>query len=251
MGSTRTATALALATLVFLAVVDAGAQRHARDFDAMREKMVEEVRGDMRRVRDYVGSGDLSPAVLEALSNVERHLFVPESWLDRAYDNGPLPIGEGQTISQPFIVALMTDLLGVDTRSKVLELGTGSGYQAAILAEIVDEVFTIEIVAPLGEQAAFRLDRLGYHNVHVRIGDGTGGWPEEAPFDAIIVTAAGVEIPEALMQQLKVGGRLVIPVGPQNAVQQLMVITRDSENEYTKETTIPVRFVPITGDNAG
>jgi protein-L-isoaspartate(D-aspartate) O-methyltransferase len=208
--------------------------------------MVEEIKDDMFRVRAYIGKDRLSEPVVEAIDRVQRHLFVPEDLLNYAYDNNPLPIGEGQTISQPFIVALMTELLEVDSRSRVLELGTGSGYQAAVLAEIVEEVYSIEIVEPLAKQAAARLEKLGYFNVHVKHGDGTLGWPEHAPFDGIIVTAAGVEIPDALLDQLAPGAKLVIPVGTQREVQQLMVITRNEDGTFSERTTIPVRFVPIT-----
>lgn len=222
-----------------------------RDWVAMRDKMVSEVQYDMERVRDITGRDELSPEITNALRHVERHLFVPDEYMTFAYDNRPLPIGRGQTISQPFIVALMTELLNVDKRSRVLELGTGSGYQAAVLGELVDEVYTIEIVVPLAQVASDRLEKLGYTNVHARQGDGTLGWPEAAPFDGIIVTAAGIHIPQPLLDQLVVGGRLVMPVGAQNQTQQLMVITRNEDGTFTEERTIPVRFVPITGDNAG
>ncbi|MEX0941004.1 MAG: protein-L-isoaspartate(D-aspartate) O-methyltransferase [Pseudomonadales bacterium] len=222
-----------------------------QDWVAMRDKMVAEVQYDMARVRDITGRDQLSPEVTQALGDVERHLFVPDGYRSFAYDNRPLPIGEGQTISQPFIVALMTELLNVDKRSRVLELGTGSGYQAAVLAEVVDEVYTIEIVVSLARVAADRLEKLGYTNIHVRQGDGTLGWPEAAPFDGIMVTAAGIDIPRPLLEQLASGGRLVMPVGARDQTQQLMVITRNEDGTFTEEPTIPVRFVPITGDNAG
>ncbi|MDZ7684917.1 MAG: protein-L-isoaspartate(D-aspartate) O-methyltransferase [Gammaproteobacteria bacterium] len=193
----------------------------AKDFDAMREQMIDEVQADMRRSARYTGLDRLSPDVAEALSRVERHEFVPESAQHHAYRNAPLPIGEGQTISQPFIVGLMTELLSVDENSKVYELGTGSGYQAAVLGELVDEVYTVEIVESLGRDAEQRLHRLGYDNIHIRIGDGTKGWPSQAPFDGIIVTAAGVDVPPDLKEQLKPGGRMVIPVGGRFETQQL------------------------------
>lgn len=183
--------------------------------------------------------------VLAALREVPRHLFVPEEFREQAYEDHPLPIGEGQTISQPYIVGLMTELLQVAPGDKVLEVGTGSGYQAAVLAAMGCQVFTIEIRPTLAAQAAERLKRLGYANVHVRVGDGYRGWPEEAPFAGIIVTAAPEKIPQPLLQQLAVGGRLVIPVG--SFYQQLKVITREAEG-YSETDVIPVRFVPMAGE---
>lgn len=183
--------------------------------------------------------------VLSALRQVPRHLFVPEEFREQAYEDHPLPIGEGQTISQPYIVGLMTELLQVKPGDKVLEVGTGSGYQAAVLAAMGCQVFTIEIRPTLAAQAAERLKRLGYANVQVRVGDGYRGWPEEAPFAGIIVTAAPEKIPEPLLQQLAVGGRLVIPVG--SFYQQLKVITREAEG-YSEKDVIPVRFVPMAGE---
>jgi len=184
-------------------------------------------------------------AVLEAVRKVPRHRFVPEWLRGRAYDDNPLPIGDGQTISQPYIVAWMTELIGPKKGMRVLEIGTGSGYQAAVLAELVDEVDTIEVVAALGHQAELRLRDAGYRNVRTRIGDGYHGWPERAPFDAIILTAAPPEdVPQPLLEQLKVGGRLVAPVGRDD--QQLVRITR-TETGYLREILAPVRFVPMTG----
>lgn len=186
-------------------------------------------------------------ATLEAMRMVPRHEFVPPEMRRYAYEDRPLAIGNGQTISQPYIVAFMTSVIDPDPESKVLEIGTGSGYQAAVLAEIVQEVYTIEIIPELGEEAERRLSRLGYDNVHTRIGDGYHGWPEEAPFDAIVVTAAPDKIPEPLIKQLKDGGRLVIPVGPRYSVQSLQLITRNGDKTRTK-TLFPVRFVPFTRD---
>jgi protein-L-isoaspartate(D-aspartate) O-methyltransferase len=183
--------------------------------------------------------------VLDAMREVPRHRFVPEGYRGDAYADSPLPIGEGQTISQPYIVALMTSLLELDGDEKVLEIGTGSGYQAAVLARLVREVYSVEILRPLGEQARTTLEELGYDNVHVRVGDGYKGWPEKAPFDGIIVTAAPERIPEPLIEQLKVGGRLVIPVG--NFWQNLLVITKTADG-VEKRTVLPVRFVPMTGE---
>lgn len=183
--------------------------------------------------------------VLKAMRTVPRHRFVPASLVDRAYSDGPLPIGENQTISQPYIVALMTELLGLKGGEKVLEIGTGSGYQAAVLAEIVDQVYTIEIICSLAETAEKRLKQMGYNNVTVRCADGYQGWEEHAPFDGIIVTAAPDHIPQPLVDQLKVGAKLVIPVG--DVFQELMVITK-TETGIKKMNAIPVRFVPMTGE---
>lgn len=189
--------------------------------------------------------GVLDEKVLAAMGKVPRHLFVSEQLAGAAYSDEPLPIGYGQTISQPYIVALMTELAGLEGGETVLEVGTGSGYQAAVLAEIAARVFSIEIVEPLAASATERLRRLGYANIVVRQGDGYRGWPEEAPFDAIIVTAAPDHVPEPLVGELKVGGRLVIPVG--DLSQELLTITK-TENGTVTERVIPVRFVPMTGE---
>lgn len=192
------------------------------------------------------GRGVENAAVLDALRQVPRHLFIPESVRDQAYEDFPLPIGEGQTISQPYIVALMTQLADLGPEDKVLEIGTGSGYQAAVLSRLAREVYSIEILEPLGRRAAGTLQRLGYDNVHVRVGDGYGGWPEEAPFDAILVTAAAPDQPPPpLEEQLKVGGRMVIPVG--KYFQDLVVLTRTPQGKV-RRSVIPVRFVPMTGE---
>jgi protein-L-isoaspartate(D-aspartate) O-methyltransferase len=177
---------------------------------------------------------------------VPRHEFVPPNFIDRAYDNQPLPIGHGQTISQPYIVALMSQALGVETGERVLEVGTGSGYQAAVLAEMGLEVYSIEIIEPLAEEAERRLERLGYENVTVRRGDGYFGWPEQAPFDGIIVTAAPDHVPPPLKDQLAIGAMLVIPVGPVGGYQELWRITRLGEEEFQSESLGGVRFVPLT-----
>ena len=216
------------------------------DFVAMREEMVDLIERQVLSIAAQVGRTELQPAVLEAVRRVPRHAFVPETLRDRAYGNHPLPIGLGQTISQPLMVALMTDLLAIDESSRVLEIGTGSGYQAAVLAEIVDEVYTIEVVEPLAQSALVRLRDLGYSNIYVRVGDGTLGWPERQPFDAIIVTAAGIEIPPALLDQLKPGGRMVMPIGAQDEVQQLQLIELSLDNKLSTKNVLPVRFVPIT-----
>ncbi len=182
---------------------------------------------------------------LAAMRAVPRHLFVPPEVAAQAYADHPLPIGHGQTISQPYVVAFMTEALGLDGDETVLEIGTGSGYQAAVLAEIVPRVYSIEIVAPLAEEAAVRLRDLGYENVEVRSGDGYAGWPEAAPFHAIIVTAAAPRIPEPLKQQLRDGGRLILPVG--DDWQELVVVTRRGDR-FEERRVLPVRFVPMTGE---
>jgi protein-L-isoaspartate(D-aspartate) O-methyltransferase len=183
-------------------------------------------------------------ATLAALRKVKRHLFVPEAARAQAYDDHPLPIGHGQTISQPYIVAFMTEAAGLVGGENVLEVGTGSGYQAAVLGEIAARVYTIEIVAPLAESSSALLQRLGYTNVSVRAGDGYLGWPEAAPFDAILVTAAAPRIPEPLKQQLRDGGRLVLPLG--DDWQELVVVTRRGDR-FEEKRVLPVRFVPMTG----
>jgi protein-L-isoaspartate(D-aspartate) O-methyltransferase len=204
-----------------------------------RERMVDS-QIEARGVKDKL--------VLDVVRRVPRHLFVAEGLREVAYTDGPLPIGEGQTISQPYIVALMTELLRLKGGEKVLEIGTGSGYQAAILAEIAKEVYTIEIICPLAEMAEKRLKEMEYKNITVTCADGYQGWTEHAPFDAVIVTAAPHHIPQPLVDQLKIGGRLVIPVG--DLFQELVVVTK-TEKGIQKERNIPVRFVPMTGEAEG
>ena len=184
-------------------------------------------------------------AVLDALRTVKRHELVPEPYRKLAYEDHPLPIGEEQTISQPYIVGLMSELLRAKPGDKILEIGTGSGYQAAILAEMGLSVFSIEIIEPLAVRAEADLKRLGYFDVQVRHGDGYQGWPDEAPFDGIIITAAPPQLPQPLVDQLKPGGRLVVPVG--RGLQDLNVYTKKRDGSVTKKTIIPVRFVPMTG----
>ena len=196
-------------------------------------------------VRHLERQGIEDVRVLAAMRAVPRHEFVPQSQRAYAYEDRPLPIGLQQTISQPYIVALMTELLGCAPGDRVLEIGTGSGYQAAVLAELGCEVFTIEILAELGERAAATFERLGYVGVHTRIGDGYQGWPDEAPFDGIIVTAAPESIPEALVWQLAVGGRMVIPVGPTGGVQELLLLRKFEDGSLDEQAVIPVRFVPM------
>lgn len=219
------------------------------EYDALRHKMMEEVLADIVLEAPYTGSSTLSTSVMEAMQKVERHLFVPASQVMSAYLNRPLPIGYGQTISQPLIVAMMTELMQVKDSDTILEIGTGSGYQAAILGEIAKSVYSIEIIRPLGEKAAKRLKSLGYDNVHVRIGDGYYGWPEVSPFDAIIVTAAASHVPPALLKQLKPGGRILIPLGMHFMTQYLMLIEKQMDGSVTSRQILPVRFVPFTREH--
>jgi protein-L-isoaspartate(D-aspartate) O-methyltransferase len=193
------------------------------------------------------GQPGVDPLVLATMNKVERHLFVPRSQQRYGYENRPLPIGHGQTISQPYIVALMTDLLDPKSNQTVLEIGTGSGYQAAVLAELVKRVYTIEIVEPLGREAKDRIARLGYRNTEVKIGDGYYGWPEHGPFDGIIVTAAATHIPPPLIKQLKPGGKMVIPVGASFLTQYLLLVEKQRDGSVVSQQVLPVRFVPLTG----
>jgi protein-L-isoaspartate(D-aspartate) O-methyltransferase len=212
--------------------------------------MVEEIAALAREARAETGRATLSERVLAAMAKVPRHELVPADQKAIAYANRPLPIGLGQTISQPFIVALMTDIMEVKSGDRVLEIGTGSGYQAAVLAELAATVYTVEIVEPLAREAAGRLNQLGYRNVVAKVGDGFQGWPEHAPFDAIMVTAAPREVPQPLIEQLKPGGRLVVPVGGQAAGQALLLIEKKPDGTVTRRNILAVRFVPLT-DKSG
>lgn len=209
--------------------------------------LLDDVLCDVRETRCVTGRQTLDARVLAALRRVPRHAFVPDELQDRAYDNTPLPIGYGQTISQPYIVALMTDLIRPQADAVVLEVGTGSGYQTAILAELVRQVYSLEIVDQLAQQARERLRRLGYDNIEVRSGNGRLGWPEHAPYDAIVVTAAPTGIPPALIEQLKPGGTLVIPVGERFFGQDLLLVTKDEKGRIEEKNVLPVAFVPLTG----
>jgi len=209
--------------------------------------LLDEIRAEVSETWQYTGRAALAPRVLDAFAEVPRHAFLPDTLRAAAYINRPLPIGHGQTISQPYIVALMTDLLDPKADDIVLEIGTGSGYQAAVLAKLVKQVYSLEIVAALAEQASERLRRLGYGNVEVRQGDGHAGWPEHAPFDAIIVTAAAPDIPPLLIEQLKPGGRFLIPVGSRYSGQDLLLIEKHRHGRVSQKSVLPVIFVPLTG----
>jgi len=227
--------------------LSAGQSLGADRFEEDRRDMVQEIEQDVRDTSYYINKKQLDPRVMAAMGRVERHKFVPKSEEPWAYANRPLPIGHGQTISQPYIVALMTDMLSVGPDDRILEVGTGSGYQAAVLAELAAKVFTIEIIEPLGKAAAGRLAELQYNNVEAKTGDGYYGWPEEAPFDAIVVTAAAGHIPPPLLRQLKPGGVMAIPVGSRFTVQQLVLVEKDETGKIRTRQILPVRFVPLTG----
>ncbi len=217
------------------------------DFDSMRQQMIEEIEQQVRETASQLDDDKLDPRVIEALGKVPRHEFVLPTRRHQAYENRPLPIGYGQTISQPYIVAVMTDLLQLEPDDKVLEIGTGSGYQAAVASELVKKVYSIEIIHTLGRKARKRLKRLGYDNIQVRLGDGYYGWQEHGPYDAIIVTAAASHIPPPLVKQLKPGGRMIIPVGSRFATQQLVLVEKNKQGELRTRQLMPVTFVPLTG----
>lgn len=219
-------------------------------FSRARHAMVAEVEAMAEELNSAPdGTPAISSAVLDALGRVPRHRFVPEIEWEFAYLNRPLSIGYGQTISQPYIVAFMTDLLKLKPGSRVLEIGTGCGYQTAVLAEAGAEVYSIEIVGPLASQAAEILQALGYHHVHVRQGDGYHGWVEHAPYDGIIVTAGASHVPQPLLEQLKPGGRMIIPLGEAYAAQELLLISKDEQGAVHRHEVLPVRFVPLTGEH--
>lgn len=215
------------------------------NFAEARDRLIEEIRLEARETVGFLGRDTLDPRVLDAIRKVPREAFVTPDKRDLAYINRPLPIGHGQTISQPFIVAAMTDMLALRPSARVLEIGTGCGYQTAILAELAERVFTIEVVAPLARGAQERLEELGYANIEYRIGDGGLGWPEEAPFDAIIVTAAAPTRPDTLIDQLAPGGRMAVPVGRAGFTQTLTLIEKDADGRVTETPGLPVAFVPL------
>jgi protein-L-isoaspartate(D-aspartate) O-methyltransferase len=230
--------------LLALLLLPAGSP--AADFEEERSELVKELIVQFKR-HEPAGIKDPSQDVVRAMLETRRHEFVPDDLEDEAYENRPLPIGFGQTISQPFIVMLMTELLKPESGNKVLEVGTGSGYQAAVLSQIVDHVHSIEIIPELAEQARNKMDRLGYGNVTVVHGDGYYGIPEHAPYDSIIVTAAAGHVPPPLVDQLAPGGRMAIPVGQPFMTQQLMLVEKDMSGETTTRSILPVAFVPLTG----
>ena len=241
---------LLLALGVFLALLAAArlsAAAAQADLAAERARMVTTIAAHAKRATTALGRESLAPEILKVVGDVPRHEFVPDGLRGDAYADRPLPIGYGQTISQPFIVALMTDLLRVQPDHVVLEVGTGSGYQAAVLAHLARRVHTIEIVPALAQSAGARLQRLGFDNVATRSGDGYYGWEEAALFDGIMVTAAASQIPPPLIQQLKPGGRMVIPLGAPFALQHLVLVERNAEGRVTTRQMLPVAFVPLTG----
>jgi protein-L-isoaspartate(D-aspartate) O-methyltransferase len=234
---------------LWIILVSAGKAQAEDPYLMQRLALINEIQAGVRATSVMLGRSALNPRIIEALKKVPRHEFVDEKYRSYAYENRPLPIGHGQTISQPYIVAIMTDLLDVDETANVLEIGTGSAYQAAILGELVADVYTVEIVEPLAESAKERLQRLHYNNVHARQGDGYYGWEEAAPFDAILVTAAASHIPPPLIKQLKPGGRMLIPVGDRFNVQQLVLVEKNQNNKVTTRQLLPVAFVPLTGQH--
>jgi protein-L-isoaspartate(D-aspartate) O-methyltransferase len=235
-----------LALTIFVATVACAAPTQAQDARGdERSAMIEVIEAHARFAPTAVENGKLDPAVLQVMRTVPRHEFVPAGVRVYAYQDRPLPIGYGQTISQPFIVALMTHLLELDRGEKVLEIGTGSGYQAAVLSPLAERVFSIEIVPELSASASEALKRLDFANVETRVGDGYYGWPEEAPFDAIIVTAAASQVPPPLVKQLKAGGRMVIPIGGPFYTQQLMLVEKGDDARITTHQLLPVQFVPL------
>lgn len=219
----------------------------ADDYALQRQQMLIKIEDGLRTTSSYIDKKSFNMQVMQAMNEVPRHLFVSEEMRGKAYDNQPLPIGYGQTISQPYIVALMTDLLQTQPEQHVLEIGTGSGYQAAVLSQLVTQVYSIEIIEDLGKSTAQLLDRLGYKNIETRIADGYDGWPDQAPFDSIIVTAAISHIPPPLVQQLKKGGRMIIPVGTRFQTQYLTLVEKDMQGAVTTRQVLPVYFVPFTG----
>lgn len=218
-----------------------------QSFVQQRQALVNRIKDDVIATSYFLQQTQLDERVLNAIGKVPRHEFVPQNQRSYAYENRPLSIGHGQTISQPYIVAIMTDLLKPQPTDRILEIGTGSGYQAAVLAELVSQVYSIEIIPKLADQAADNLKRTGYGAVNTRTGDGYYGWESAAPFDAIVVTAVASHIPPPLIKQLKQGGRMIIPVGTSFMTQYLVLVTKDADEKITTRQILPVRFVPLTG----
>ena len=219
----------------------------ADEYTLHRQQMVDVIEDDVHTTEKAINKKSFNKVVMQAINTVPRHEFVPAGLRSQAYENRPLPIGHGQTISQPYIVALMTDLLEPQPDQRILEIGTGSGYQAAVLAQLVAQVYSIEIIEALGESSTQLLNHLGYDNIETRIADGHNGWPQHAPFDGIIVTAAISHIPPPLVQQLKKGGRMIIPVGTRFQTQYLTLVEKDMQGKITSRQLLPVAFVPFTG----
>jgi protein-L-isoaspartate(D-aspartate) O-methyltransferase len=240
---------VALAGGLIPSAAEAMGARSPEEYEWQRARMVDQIAALARETAAETGRAALSARVIAAMGKVPRHEFVPAGERRNAYADRPLSIGHGQTISQPYIVALMTDFMDVQPGDRVLEIGTGSGYQAAVLAELARTVYTVEIVEPLAREARERFERLGYRNVVARTGDGYRGWPEHAPFDSIMVTAAPREVPQPLIDQLKTGGRLVVPVGGQASGQALLLVEKRADGTITRRNVLAVRFVPLTGES--
>jgi len=218
-------------------------------YESRKQRLLEDIERDYRFTASYTGKAQPDPRVMDALEQVQRHAFISEKELPFAYENFPLPIGYGQTISQPFIVALMTDMLHIDRNDIILEVGTGCGYQTAILSLLAKEVCSSDIIGPLAVSAGERLRELGYNNVTVRHGDGYFGWPEKAPFSGIIVTATAAEVPPPLLEQIAPGGRMIIPIGETRGAQQLTLFTKNPAGKISHRFVLDVAFVPLTGDH--
>lgn len=242
----RSGTKVLLGAILLVALVGASVADE-RDWSRLRSELVSAIEGDVRDTARYLGRSRLDDRVLAAIGRVPRHELVPEDQRRYAYENRPLPIGYGQTISQPYIVAIMTDLIDPQPDDVVLEVGTGSGYQAAVLAEVVGRVCSMEIIPQLADRARKDLTRIGYGSIRTRKGDGYYGWPECGPFDGIVVTAGASHVPPPLIEQLKPGAKLIIPVGSRFLTQQLLLVGKDAQGQVTTRQVLPVRFVPLTG----
>jgi protein-L-isoaspartate(D-aspartate) O-methyltransferase len=232
---------------LLLLLITPGTLDAAEHYEELRRNLVRQIIDNVRSTSRYLKKTALDEQVMITMSKVPRHLFVPKAYIRHAYENRPLPIGEGQTISQPYLVAIMTDLLDIQPAGVILEVGTGSGYQAAVLAELARQVYTIEIIKTLQRSAAERLKTQGYTNIKTKLGDGYYGWQDHAPFDAIMVTAAAGQIPPPLIKQLKPGGKMVIPVGGAFMTQYLMLVEKRINGTISTRQILPVRFVPFTG----